>query len=202
MLDTCEALPEQKGYNAMTVGDIGQGADITRGALYFYYGSKQEVVTGTPGPDRRAPVGTVSDHRADGRAPPGHRGGHAAHGGAVQRARPRHAVRRATVKSASGLADGPTAEAAAIRDSGGLRVHHRVPGSVRGRSDLPCGDRARMRYPSAWSATPTDPSYSSPYPGDRLRHPGRRQSAQRDGPRLDGACRELTFLAEAFVDDC
>jgi AcrR family transcriptional regulator len=29
----------------MTVGDIAQGAGITRGALYFYFGSKQEVVT-------------------------------------------------------------------------------------------------------------------------------------------------------------
>nr|WP_220296664.1 TetR/AcrR family transcriptional regulator [Streptomyces sp. MBT84] len=45
MLDTCEALLAQKGYDAMTVGDIAQGAGITRGALYFYYGSKQEVVT-------------------------------------------------------------------------------------------------------------------------------------------------------------
>lgn len=45
ILDTCEALLSQKGYDAMTVGDIAQGAGITRGALYFYFGSKQEVVT-------------------------------------------------------------------------------------------------------------------------------------------------------------
>ncbi|MFD0305185.1 TetR/AcrR family transcriptional regulator [Streptomyces sp. NPDC127119] len=45
ILDTCEALLVQKGYDAMTVGDIAQGAGITRGALYFYFGSKQEVVT-------------------------------------------------------------------------------------------------------------------------------------------------------------
>ncbi|MEU1296595.1 TetR/AcrR family transcriptional regulator [Streptomyces sp. NPDC005840] len=45
ILDTCEALLARKGYEAMTVGDIAQGAGITRGALYFYYGSKQEVVT-------------------------------------------------------------------------------------------------------------------------------------------------------------
>jgi AcrR family transcriptional regulator len=45
ILDTCEALLAQKGYDAMTVGDIAQGAGITRGALYFYFGSKQEVVT-------------------------------------------------------------------------------------------------------------------------------------------------------------
>lgn len=45
ILDTCEALLAAKGYDAMTVGDIAQGAGITRGALYFYFGSKQEVVT-------------------------------------------------------------------------------------------------------------------------------------------------------------
>lgn len=45
ILDTCEALLARKGYDAMTIGDIAQGAGITRGALYFYFGSKQEVVT-------------------------------------------------------------------------------------------------------------------------------------------------------------
>ncbi|MFD5137707.1 TetR/AcrR family transcriptional regulator [Streptomyces sp. NPDC058378] len=45
ILDTCEALLAHKGYDAMTVGDVSQGAGITRGALYFYFGSKQEVVT-------------------------------------------------------------------------------------------------------------------------------------------------------------
>lgn len=45
ILDTCETLLADKGYDAMTVGDIAQGAGITRGALYFYFGSKQEVVT-------------------------------------------------------------------------------------------------------------------------------------------------------------
>jgi len=45
ILDTCEALLVQQGYDAMTVGDIARGAGITRGALYFYFGSKQEVVT-------------------------------------------------------------------------------------------------------------------------------------------------------------
>ncbi|GAA4199727.1 TetR/AcrR family transcriptional regulator [Microbispora amethystogenes] len=44
ILDACEALLAQKGYDAMTVGDVAQGAGITRGALYFYFGSKQEVV--------------------------------------------------------------------------------------------------------------------------------------------------------------
>lgn len=45
ILDTCEALLAQSGYDAMTVADIAQGVGITRGALYFYFGSKQEVVT-------------------------------------------------------------------------------------------------------------------------------------------------------------
>lgn len=45
ILDTCEALLASRGYESMTVGDIAEGAGITRGALYFYFGSKQEVVT-------------------------------------------------------------------------------------------------------------------------------------------------------------
>ncbi|MQY10035.1 HTH-type transcriptional regulator EthR [Streptomyces sp. RB5] len=45
ILDTCEALLEDKGFDAVTVGDIARGAGITRGALYFYFGSKQEVLT-------------------------------------------------------------------------------------------------------------------------------------------------------------
>lgn len=45
ILDTCEVLLTDKGYDAMTVNDIAQGAGITRGALYFYFGSKQEAVT-------------------------------------------------------------------------------------------------------------------------------------------------------------
>jgi TetR/AcrR family transcriptional regulator, ethionamide resistance regulator len=45
ILDTCETLLADKGYDAMSVGDIAEGAGITRGALYFYFGSKQEVVT-------------------------------------------------------------------------------------------------------------------------------------------------------------
>jgi AcrR family transcriptional regulator len=45
ILDACEALLARKGYDAMTIGDIAQDAGITRGALYFYFGSKQEVVT-------------------------------------------------------------------------------------------------------------------------------------------------------------
>lgn len=34
-----------RGYDAMTTSDIADGAGITRGALYFYFGSKQEVIT-------------------------------------------------------------------------------------------------------------------------------------------------------------
>jgi AcrR family transcriptional regulator len=45
ILDACEALLAHKGYEAMTVADIAEGAGITRGALYFYFGSKQAVVT-------------------------------------------------------------------------------------------------------------------------------------------------------------
>lgn len=45
ILDACETLLAQQGYESVTVGDIAEGAGITRGALYFYFGSKQEVVT-------------------------------------------------------------------------------------------------------------------------------------------------------------
>lgn len=45
ILDTCEALLAQKGYEDIAVSEIAEGAGITRGALYFYFGSKQEVVT-------------------------------------------------------------------------------------------------------------------------------------------------------------
>lgn len=45
ILDTCEALLAHRGYDTMTVADIAQGAGITRQALYFYFGSKQDVVT-------------------------------------------------------------------------------------------------------------------------------------------------------------
>lgn len=45
ILDAAEALLERDGYDRMTVEGIAQGAGITRGALYFYFGSKQEVLT-------------------------------------------------------------------------------------------------------------------------------------------------------------
>lgn len=45
MLDAAEALLSTRGYEAMTIADIADGAGVTRGALYFYFGSKQEVIT-------------------------------------------------------------------------------------------------------------------------------------------------------------
>ncbi|MFF3749365.1 TetR/AcrR family transcriptional regulator [Streptomyces sp. NPDC002018] len=45
VLDAAERLLTSTGYEAMTVADIAAGAGLTRGALYFYFGSKQEVVT-------------------------------------------------------------------------------------------------------------------------------------------------------------
>jgi TetR/AcrR family transcriptional regulator, ethionamide resistance regulator len=45
ILDTAERLLETTGYETMTIADIAEGAGITRGALYFYYGSKPEVIT-------------------------------------------------------------------------------------------------------------------------------------------------------------
>lgn len=45
ILDTAERLLGEQGYEAMTIADIASGAGITRGALYFYFGSKQDVIT-------------------------------------------------------------------------------------------------------------------------------------------------------------
>lgn len=45
ILDAAEQLLDTVGYEAMTVADVAAGAGITRGALYFYFGSKQEIVT-------------------------------------------------------------------------------------------------------------------------------------------------------------
>ncbi|MGH3645034.1 MAG: TetR/AcrR family transcriptional regulator, partial [Mycobacterium sp.] len=45
ILDAAEKLLATRGYADMTVGEIAQAAGITRGALYFYFASKQDVLT-------------------------------------------------------------------------------------------------------------------------------------------------------------
>jgi AcrR family transcriptional regulator len=45
ILDTAEELLEREGFERMTVEAIAAGAGISRGSLYFYFGSKQEVLT-------------------------------------------------------------------------------------------------------------------------------------------------------------
>ncbi|MGY4710482.1 TetR/AcrR family transcriptional regulator [Mycolicibacterium sp. CBM1] len=45
ILDTAERLLAEQGYETMVVADIAAGAGITRGALYFYFGSKQDIIT-------------------------------------------------------------------------------------------------------------------------------------------------------------
>lgn len=45
ILEAAEHLLSTVGYDAMTISDIAQGAGITRGAMYFYFASKQEVIT-------------------------------------------------------------------------------------------------------------------------------------------------------------
>lgn len=45
ILDAAETLLATRGYADMTVGDIAGAAGITRGALYFYFASKQDVLT-------------------------------------------------------------------------------------------------------------------------------------------------------------
>ncbi|MEW5812409.1 MAG: TetR/AcrR family transcriptional regulator [Actinomycetota bacterium] len=45
ILDSAEELLSGVGYAAMTVADIAHAAGLTRAALYFYFGSKQDVLT-------------------------------------------------------------------------------------------------------------------------------------------------------------
>jgi TetR/AcrR family transcriptional regulator, ethionamide resistance regulator len=45
ILDAAEKLLATRGYADMTVGEIAEAAGITRGALYFYFASKQDVLT-------------------------------------------------------------------------------------------------------------------------------------------------------------
>jgi TetR/AcrR family transcriptional regulator, ethionamide resistance regulator len=45
ILDAAEALLSDTGYDSMTISDVAEGAGISRGALYFYFGSKQEIIT-------------------------------------------------------------------------------------------------------------------------------------------------------------
>jgi AcrR family transcriptional regulator len=45
ILDAAENLLAKRGYQDMTVNEIAEAAGITRGALYFYFASKQAVVT-------------------------------------------------------------------------------------------------------------------------------------------------------------
>jgi AcrR family transcriptional regulator len=44
ILDVTETLLATQGLESMTVSDIAQGAGLSRGSMYFYFGSKQEVV--------------------------------------------------------------------------------------------------------------------------------------------------------------
>lgn len=45
ILDTAEKVLEDVGFEEMTVEAIAGGAGISRGSLYFYFGSKLEVLT-------------------------------------------------------------------------------------------------------------------------------------------------------------
>ncbi|BBY26955.1 TetR/AcrR family transcriptional regulator [Mycolicibacterium sediminis] len=44
ILDAAETLLVTRGYADMTVSDIAAAAGLTRGALYFYFASKQDVL--------------------------------------------------------------------------------------------------------------------------------------------------------------
>lgn len=45
ILDMAEELLAREGFEAMTVESIARGAGISRASLYFYFGSKQDVLT-------------------------------------------------------------------------------------------------------------------------------------------------------------
>ena len=45
ILDAAEALLERGGLGRLTVAQMAKGAGISRASLYFYFGSKQEVLT-------------------------------------------------------------------------------------------------------------------------------------------------------------
>ncbi|GAA4566645.1 TetR/AcrR family transcriptional regulator [Planotetraspora kaengkrachanensis] len=44
LLDAAEELLTRTGFERMTVEDIAKGAGISRGSLYFYFGSKHDVL--------------------------------------------------------------------------------------------------------------------------------------------------------------
>lgn len=45
ILDAAEVQLEEHGFDAMTVEAIAKGAGISRASLYFYFGSKRDVLT-------------------------------------------------------------------------------------------------------------------------------------------------------------
>ena len=45
ILDAAELLLEEHGFDDVTVEQIANGAGISRASLYFYFGSKQDVLT-------------------------------------------------------------------------------------------------------------------------------------------------------------
>lgn len=49
ILDAAEDLLAREGFEAMTVEAIARGAGISRASLYFYFGSKQDVLTALVG---------------------------------------------------------------------------------------------------------------------------------------------------------
>lgn len=45
ILDAAEAVLDREGVESVTVEEIAKGAGISRGAFYFYFGSKEDVLT-------------------------------------------------------------------------------------------------------------------------------------------------------------
>lgn len=68
ILDAAEALLEREHTEPMTVESIAKGAGLSRGSLYFYFGSKQEVLAALVG--RTVARLHMDDQSADLDSPP------------------------------------------------------------------------------------------------------------------------------------
>ncbi|MCL4562239.1 MAG: TetR family transcriptional regulator, partial [Chloroflexi bacterium] len=45
LLKSALSVFSQKGYSATTLGDVARAAGVTRGAIYWHFGSKAELYT-------------------------------------------------------------------------------------------------------------------------------------------------------------
>ncbi|MBM9503480.1 TetR/AcrR family transcriptional regulator [Actinacidiphila acididurans] len=70
LLDAAEALLERTGLEELTVEAIAKGAGISRGSLYFYFGSKHEVLAALVERTMRAVRAEADNTAQDAQSPP------------------------------------------------------------------------------------------------------------------------------------